>query len=69
MLTKQQLTDFDESGDLKEFVFTLAEKKLKIKWENNSVEIELNIDEKEIEDLIEALNIFTQIDGQFNIEK
>ena len=64
-----ELTDFDESGDLKEFVFTLTGKKLKIKWEKNSVEIELNIDEKEIEDLIEALNIFTQIDGKFNIEK
>ena len=50
-----ELTDFDESGDLKEFVFTLTGKKLKIKWEKNSVEIELNIDEKEIEDLIEAL--------------
>ena len=64
-----ELTDFDESGDLKEFIFTLIGKKLIIKWEKKLVEIELNIYEKEIEDLVEALKNFTQIDGQFIIEK
>jgi len=60
----------EESGELRNFVFTLNEKNLRFDWENNEgVEIKLNVDEKELERLIKALRLFTKFDGKFLIKK
>ena len=64
-----ELSDFDGSGELKEFTITLIRKKLIIEWGRKLAEIELKINDIEIDKLLKALQIFTAIDGNFIIKE
>lgn len=63
-----ELSDFDKSGELKEFRIILDQRKFKIEWNSLTAEIELEINKNEYEKLLEALKIITKTEGKLIVK-
>ena len=64
-----ELSDFEKSGELKEFKIKLDQNIFKIEWDSKKAEIELDIDNKEYDRLVKALKIVTNNRGQLIINE
>jgi len=64
-----ELSDFEKSGELKEFKIKLDRNIFKIEWDTKKAEIELDIDNKEYDRLVKALKIVTNNRGQLIINE
>lgn len=64
-----ELSDFEKSGELKEFKIKLDRNIFKIEWDSKKTEIELDIDNKKYDRLVKALKIVTNNRGQLIINE